>query len=564
MSNESVARAFREIAALLELKGEPVFKIRAYERAANQIARADDMEDLAREGKLTDLPGIGKAMADKIAYFLVTGSIPTLTELRKEIPAGLIELSTLPGLGPGRIRTLRDTLGVESMETLEDAIQNGSIRDVKGFGPKLVSEITRALDHWKRSRAYRSYSDAMDETRKIVAAARSAGATEVAVAGDLGRFREVVTSIVLVAASHSPGPFLDNLAVSADGEEREEGSVRFRTPGGLPATVRVVTPDTFGAVLAWETGAEKHRQSLIRLASEKGMIFSTDGLQREGSLLPTPDETAFFRSLGLPHLPPEIREGNDEVELAAEGKLPRLVERADIRGVLHVHSTWSDGLASIRAMAEQATAIGYNYLGLADHSRSAGYAGGLSTERLLAQGEDVRRLNTELAPFRIFHGIESDILADGSLDYDDETLKSLDFIVASIHSRFRMERKAQTERIAAALRHPSTTWLGHPTGRLLLQREPYDFDPDTIWKTAAESGKAVEMNTHEWRLDVDWRQMPALRDLGVPMPIATDAHDLEGLALSDLALCIARKGGLTPDDVPNTLDAESFAEWLRR
>ncbi|MBN1826240.1 MAG: DNA polymerase/3'-5' exonuclease PolX [Candidatus Eisenbacteria bacterium] len=562
MRNESVSAAFREIALLLELKGESSFQARAYRRAADGIDRAEDLADLAREGRLTDLPGVGKGLADKIAYFFATGSIPMLADLRREVPPGMVELTGIPGLGAGRARALREEIGVSSPEELEKAVADGRIAQVKGFGPKRIEDLTRALADWRRFRDFRLYHDAAKEAARIGEILRGRGASRTAPAGEVGLYREIA-GVIRVVAAMSPEAALHALAIEAD-TALEGDRVLFRSAAGLPGEARAVAPERFGAVLVWETGADAHRTALVAAARERGFLFDPKGLSRNGTPVETPDEETFFSLLGLPFLPPEIRERADVVEDAAAGRFPRLVVREDLKGALHVHSDWSDGTASIRAMAERAAEMGYAYLALSDHSRSAGYAGGLSAERLLEQAEEVDRVNTLLAPFRVFRGIESDILADGRLDYDDGALARLDFVVASVHSRFGLDREEQTERILRAILHPQTTWLGHSSGRLLLEREAYDFDAERVWRAAGEARKGVELNGHPSRLDVDWRVIPGLRALGVPVPIAVDAHDPEGLAVPEIAIRIARKGGLRPEEVPNTLGVEAFAEWIAR
>jgi len=564
MSNEEVARAFREIAALLELKGDSPFHARAYEKAADAIERAGDLVGLAREGRLTEIGGIGKGLADKIGYFLATGTIPMLDELRKEIPKGVVELARIPGLGPGRIRALRESIGIESPEDLQSALAEGRLSGVKGFGPKLLEDLGRALRLWTESRGLRLHRAGRRDAEEVLGALLALGAAEAAIAGDLARWREVVGDLSLVASHPSPSEFLAAAASRFPGSMIEGTTLRFSSASGLPVRVRVVPPSSFGAALALAVASPAHRAALERLAEERSLTLGEDGLLEEGRLLPARDEAALYAALGLPLLPPEIREGSGEIEAALRGPLPGLLVREEIRGAVHVHSAWSDGTASIREMAEKAIALGFEYLAIADHSRSAGYAGGLSIERLLAQGEEARSVAAETAPFRIFHGVESDILANGALDYPDEILEALDFVVSSVHSRFGLSREEQTARLVAAVRNRFTTVLGHPSGRLLLTREPYAFDADAVWDAAAETGTAVELNAHEERLDVDWRELPKLRERGVPIWIGSDAHAPDEMGDLDLAVHIARKGWIGPCAVLNTLPADAFAEAIRR
>jgi len=563
MDNATIAAAFREIALRLELKGESPFQVRAYRKAADQIAGADDAASLAREGKLTDLPGIGRTMADKIGYLLATGTAPILEKLREEVPDSLVEMTRIPGLGPGRIRTLREEIDAQSIDDVAGALAEGRLAAVKGFGPKTIADLERAIEHWRGNRSLRLHRIAREEAETIEETLRAAGASEVAIAGEIRRWIEVIGEIVLVAAGDDPEALRSAACSTFDDAEAEGDTIRFESPGGLPVRVRIAPPARFGAILACETGSAAHLSEVARIAESRGFRFDRDGLRDEaGTVVDTSDESTFYARLGLLTVSPEVREDGEEVELAASGTIPTLIVRDDILGAVHVHTTWSDGTKSLRAMAEHARTAGFRYIGIADHSRSAGYAGGLSAERLLAQGDEVRALNEELAPFRIFHGVESDILVDGSLDYEEEVLDKLDFVVASIHSRFGLSREEQTARLVAAIRNRYTTVLGHPSGRLLLTRRPYDFDPEPVWDAAKETGTAIELNAHEERLDVDWRQIGGLRDRDVDLWIGCDAHDFRGIEDLDLAVHAARKGWLGPCRIWNTLPADEFAKRI--
>ncbi|RPJ42858.1 MAG: hypothetical protein EHM19_09775, partial [Candidatus Latescibacterota bacterium] len=485
MTNEELARALREIADLLELRGESVFHARAYAKAADRIEEAGDLVRLAREGRLTEIEGIGKGLADKIGYFLATGKIPLLEELRSEIPAGVVEMARVPGLGPTRIRAIREALAVRSIEELEQALAEGRLSGVKGIGPKVIADIEKGLRLLRETRGLRLHRPARREAERIAGDLLAIGAEKAEIAGDLARWLETVREIAIVAAHADEAAFMEKACARFPGAVRDGAILRFSSESGLPVRVRVAAPRGFGAALVLETGSADHLRLLERRAAERSLLFDEKGLHSGGDLLPTPDEIAFYSRLGLPPIPPEVREGTIEIEAAIADPFPALIERSDIRGIVHAHTTWSDGTASLREMAEAARALGFEYLAIADHSRSAGYAGGLSVERLLAQKEEVRALAAELAPFRLFHGIESDILADGSLDYPDEVLAELDFVVASVHSRFGLPREEQTARIVRAVRNPFTTVLGHPSGRLLLSRAPYEFDSGPVWEAAA-------------------------------------------------------------------------------
>ncbi len=562
MANEEIASAFREIGRLLELKGESLFQVRAYGKAADRLVEAGDLAELIREGKLTDIPGIGKAMAEKIGYFMATGAIPQLEELRREIPQGVIDLAGLSGLGPGRVRKLRDEIGVESVEALEAAIQSGQAADIKGFGPKLLKNLRSGIDLWKRVRGLRLHMAGRREAEEIVSRALESGAPAAAPAGGIARGMETIDRVTVVIAIDEPAPLLNRLAAGLTGTDQTAETLCYTGRSELPIEIITVPPARFGGKLLLLTGSAAHLEQLKPIAETAGVELSGLSPARGDAPLEASNEAEAYQALGLPMIPPELREGRGEIEAAQQGRLPRLLESPDIRGLFHMHSTWSDGKATIEEMAEHAISLGLEYIGLADHSRSAGYAGGLSPDRLRAQSEEVARLNEKLAPFRIFHGIESDILAEGELDYEDELLGILDFVVASIHSRFGLEREAQTARLIRAVQNPHTTILGHSSGRLLLAREPYEFDSEAVWDAARTNDTVIELNAHEKRLDVDWRDIPAVRERHLLISIGPDAHDRRGLETLDMGIRIARKGWLTKEAVLNTMGRDEVTDWL--
>ncbi len=562
MANEQVVAALREMASLLELKGESPFQVRAYLKAADRLIEVEDVASLVREGRnLTDLPGVGKTLAEKIIHFITTGSIPQLEKLRREVPAGVVDMASLSGLGPGRVATLRRELGIESVEQLEEAVREGKVEALKGFGVKTVAAIAGSIASWKKNRRIRLHRVAREEGEEIASRLVEGGAAQAAVAGRIGRWHETASAIDVVAGVEGDA-VLASIVPGGMCVEKIEGGILFTGRTTIPVRVRAVRPEPFGAALLFATASPIHAERLASIAAERGMRLEKSGLFRGDEPVPTRDEESAYRELGLPFIPPELREGGDEIDLALAGRLPRLLERSDLRGVLHNHSTWSDGKASIREMAEHASALGFEYIGLADHSRTAGYAGGLSAERLLAQMEEVEKLRSEMAPFRIFHGVESDILKDGSLDYDDDLLSRLDYVVASIHSRYGMDREGITARLTAGASNRRTTILGHPSGRLLTERDPYDFDTGAVWDAAAKGGAAIELNAHEKRLDVDWREIPGVTARGLKIAISPDAHTRKGLGEIDLAVHIARKGRLMARDVINTMTGEEMEAYL--
>lgn len=462
------------------------------------------------------------------------------------------------------MRKLRTELQIESVQELEEAIASGKLESVKGIGPKIITQISGSIEQWKRNRGIRLHRIARREGEDILGRALESGATGGALTGRLGRYHPTVSVITLIAGAHDTEELSGRLAPIFPGAERTGSGLLFTGETGIPVRLTIVGAAQLGAARLWHTSSETHRNRLEQIAVEKGMKFDGEGLRRGDEIVSREDEEGAYQELGLPFLPPEIREGEKAIDLARAGNLPDLFERSHIRGVLHNHSTWSDGKASLKEMAEHSRTLGYEYFGIADHSRTAGYAGGLSAERLTAQMEEVARLNREMAPFRIFHGVESDILKDGSLDYDDELLERLDYVVASIHSRYGMDGPGITGRIVSAVRNARTTVLGHPSGRLLTQRDAYDYDREAVWDAAMEHQTSIELNAHEQRLDVDWEEIPAVTGRGLSICFSPDAHTRKGLGDLDLAVHIARKGWLTRDDVINTMGVAEMDEWMEK
>lgn len=570
MRAAQVADVLDEIGRLLEFKGENPFKVRAYVNAARALADLDEpLEIVLAEGRLRGIPGIGAAIADKVATYAETGSIPLLERLRGEIPAGVLELVAVPGLGPKRARAAFQALGVASLEDLEKAAVSGRLAEVPGFGAKTARTI---LANLARVRSYTGQwlaAEAWPLAGRLLAALRDdPDVAQAEIAGGLRRAMETVHDIDLVAASADPARVLERFAglpavaaVSARGDT--EATVRLA--GGIPAELRVVEPAAFPFALQYFTGSQAHNTHLGELARQRGLELNEyEFLRPDGTRVECTDEAAVYATLGLEWIPPEIREDRGEIEAAREGALPRLVERADLRGVLHVHTEWSDGRASIEAMAEAARALGYEYLAICDHSRSAAYAGGLSTERLLEQREEIERVNAGLDGFVVLAASEVDILADGGLDYPDDVLAGLDLVVGSLHGRLGLPREEQTERVLRAIENPWLDILGHPAGRVLNRREGADLDMERIMDAAAATGVALEINGDPHRLDLDWRWHRAAMDRGVRLAIDPDAHGPERLDYVDNGIAIARKGWVTREAVLNALPLDEFRKALRR
>ena len=557
-----------EYGVLLELSGANAFRVRAYTNAVRALETlAAPLDEMLAAGTLTEVKGIGKSVAELVAEFAETGTARAYEELRAAVPAGLLEMLRVPGLGPRKIIAIREALGVADLDALAEAARAGQLADLKGFGKKTQENILKGIDyiraHQGRFRAdiARASADQLLETL-----AQLPQTERVEVAGSLRRAKETVKDIDFVVsgtdAEAIAAAFVGHPEVKeilAQGETKS--SVRLKN--GLQADLRVVTAAQFPYVLHHFTGSKEHNVALRARAQARGLKINEYGLYRGEALVECGDEAAFFAAMDLAHIPPELREGMGEIAAAEAGALPELVTAADIRGMLHVHSTYSDGADSLAAMAAAVRARGYEYLGMADHSQSAAYAGGLKPDAVKRQWEEIDRLNEEMAPFRIFKGIESDILTDGALDYDDDILAQFDYTVVSVHSQFNLDRDKMTDRIVRAIEHPAATIVGHLTGRLLLDREGYKVDIDRIVAAAAEHGVAIEINAHPARLDIDWRHVKKARDQGVSIAINTDAHSIGGLDHLPYGIGIGRKGWLRAEDVPNALDADTIAAWFQ-
>ncbi|MDP6700104.1 MAG: DNA polymerase/3'-5' exonuclease PolX [Candidatus Latescibacteria bacterium] len=557
-----------EYGVLLELSGANAFRVRAYTNAVRALETLTaPLDEILAAGTLTEVKGIGKSVAELVAEFAETGTARVYEELRAAVPAGLLEMLRVPGLGPRKIIAIREALGVADLDALAEAARAGQLADLKGFGKKTQENILKGIDyiraHQGRFRAdiARASADELLETL-----AQLPQTERVEVAGSLRRAKETVKDIDFVVSGTDAETIAAAFVGHPEVEEilaRGETKSAVRLKNGLQADLRVVTAAQFPYVLHHFTGSKEHNVALRTRAQARGLKINEYGLYRGDALVECGDEAAFYAAMDLAHIPPELREGMGEIAAAEAGALPELITAADIRGMLHVHSTYSDGADSLAAMAAAVRARGYEYLGMADHSQSAAYAGGLKPDAVKGQWEEIDRLNEEMAPFRIFKGIESDILTDGALDYDDDILAQFDYTVVSVHSQFNLDRDKMTDRIVRAIEHPAATIVGHLTGRLLLDREGYEVDIDRIIAAAAEHGVAIEINAHPARLDIDWRHVKKARDQGVSIAINTDAHSIGGLDHLPYGIGIGRKGWLRAEDVPNALDAETIAAWFQ-
>lgn len=562
----------RELAILCELRGENAFRARAFEAAARAVEQHPvSVAALAREGRLQELPGIGRGVNDLIVEMVRTGTCALRDELLASLPPGLLELLTLPGLGPKRVRRIWQELGAATVEDLERACRDGRLLELPGFGKRIRDGILEGMEFRRQTRGRFLLSTALTAAEDTMVGLRESGAfSSVEPTGALrrgARTIEVVDLLVVLRDEAQPGAALGvvvNLDDGGDSPEKPEVNFPLRIRrSGVPVVVHATRRERAAVELARSTGVAAHWDRLRERARETGLELADDGLLRKGNRLPLETERALYDALDLAWVPPELREGDGEVVAARLRRLPGLVTRQDLRGLVHAHTTASDGLLSLEALALASAERGYEYLCVSDHSRSAAYAGGLSVERLRAQHQEARALDRSLRPFRVFHGVESDILADGSLDYGDEVLAELDFVIGSVHSGLVMSPEKATQRLIAAVRSPFLTILGHPSGSLLLEREGYRYDEDRLLAALREGGVVLEHNCNPSRLDPDWPLLKRAGEAGVLVALCPDAHDAAGLDDVAYGVVMARKAWLEPAHVMNCMRAEDLDEWLR-
>jgi DNA polymerase (family 10) len=570
MDKGAIAHALEEMAALLDLKGENSFKVRAFQNAARTVETfPGDLAAAVASGEFARVKGIGPGTLEVVRECLASGRSSALDALHAEVPPGLVAMLRISGMGSAKVRAVHHDLGITSLDALEAAARDGRLAALKGFGEKTAAKILKGVEFLRRTAGLRlvHHGDRL-AARLAQTIAALPGVDLLLVAGDLRRRLEVIRDVDLVALTNAAPASLAEALVRGGAAtatlSSDAAGFRVRLEGGATATVACAAPARSGHALAWATGSRSHLDLLERRAAEQGLTLDASGLRRSGADVPCADEEALYAALGLAWIPPELREGADEVARAAAGTLPRLVERADLRGLLHCHTTYSDGSNSVAELAEACRTLGYAWLGITDHSVAAAYAGGLSAERVAQQHAEIDAWNRASADLRIFKGVEADILADGRLDYGPDLLGRFDFVIGSVHSRFDLDVETMTARVLRALDDPHLTILGHPTGRLLLTRDPYPVDMHRVIARAAERGVAIEINADPQRLDLDWRLCREARDAGVAISIGPDAHSLAGLANVDVGIGIARKGWLRAEDILNTKDAEGFSEYAKR
>jgi DNA polymerase (family X) len=570
VKNFAIARLFYEIASLLQVKNESVFRVRAYQRGAQTLeALAEDVEAVAGRGELTRLPGIGKDLAAAIEEYLATDTIRRLEAMRADYPPKFLTLLEIPGLGPRTAKLLFEQRGVDSIERLEELCTTKAIVGVAGIQEKTCENILKGIGRWKAGRARTLLAPARAIAARVVDTLRVHGGVErIEVAGSLRRMRETVKDIDILVTSREPVRVIETLTSLPSVTEviaRGDTKASVRHQDGLQLDLRVVEPDAFGAALQYFTGSKEHNVKVREIASRRGLRISEYGVfdERSGRRVAGETEEDVYATVGLPWIPPELRENRGEIEAARDGRLPALVSVADIRGDLHAHTEWSDGHHPLEALIEAAEARGYEYVIVSDHSKSATIAGGLTAEELLSQVARIRVLQPRFR-VRILAGCECDIRADGGMDFPDEILRDLDFVLAAVHSRFRQSRDEMTARIVRALANPYVHVLVHPTGRLIGSREPYDVDLEAVFAAARQHAKALEINASPERLDLADGPARRAAELGIPVAISTDTHYLSDLDHLDLGVGVARRAWVGPSRVLNARPLDELLAWRPR
>lgn len=570
MDKKQVIEILEEIGTLLELKGENPFKTRAYENAARALRGvSEDLNELVASNRLRGIKGIGEAISEKITTLVTTGTLKYYEELRRSFPPGIMELLRIPGLGPKKAKKLLDVLGVASIDDLEKACKENRVAKLEGFSAKSQQNLLDGIQQIRQFASRHLYHHAEQAARPLFEAVKKhAKVIRAELAGSLRRHKETIKDIDIVASCKEADraaimdfftklPTVQNIIAKGD----TKSSVLLEN--GIAADLRLTTDKDFPYLLHHLTGSAEHNIALRGHGQKLGIKVSEWGLFKGEKLIRCKDETEIFAALGMSYVPPELREDTGELDAALKDKIPRLIENEDLKGVLHCHSTYSDGANSIREMAEECRRLGFEYFGICDHSMSVYYAKGLSPERVKQQHKEIDKLNAELKGFHIFKGTECDILPDGKLDYPDNVLASFDFVVASIHSSMNMTEEQATKRLIKAMEHPAVKIIGHPTGRLLLGREGYPINHRKVIEAAAELGVSIEINASPHRFDLDWRYCKYAAEKGVQISINPDAHEIAGIADIFYGVGIARKGWLRKNEVLNTKSTKEIAKWFR-
>jgi DNA polymerase (family 10) len=570
MKNQEIARIFNDIADLLEIKGENPFRIRAYRRAAQNIeGLAKDVAEISKDDLLT-VPGIGQDLAGKVEEYVRTGKLQFYEDLKKEVPAGLSALLSVPSLGPKTAKLLFEQLHIKDLETLERFARDHKLIGLPGIKEKTEENILKGIDMLKRGLERKPLGKVLPIANDILEhLKKKAPVKKLTIAGSIRRWKETIKDIDILATAENPKEVMKAFVhlphvrkILMQGPTKSSVIIHE----DLQVDLRVVEEESFGAALAYFTGSKAHNIRLREMAVKAGLKINEYGIFREkdDKRLGGEKEEDIYRILGLPYIPPELREDTGEIEAALSGKLPRLVEPGDIKGDLHVHSKWSDGSHDFKELITEAQRRGYHYIAITDHSKGLSIARGLTPERLLEEKKQIDSLNKSLKGFKLLAGIEVDIKNDGQLDLPDDILKRLDIVVASIHSGFKQNREQLTKRLVSAMHNPYVSIIAHPTGRLIGERDAYDIDIDKILGVAKETGTAIEINAYPLRLDFNDINARMAKEKGIPLVISTDAHTLNHFDFMHYGVSIARRGWLEKDDILNTLSYNSLIKALKQ
>jgi DNA polymerase (family X) len=575
MDKAEVAAVFEEIGTLLELQGENSFRCNAYHNAARALLQLEtNLAEVIREGRLTEVRGIGETLRDKITTLVETGHLPFYEDLKQKTPAGLLQMLRLPGIGAKKVKALHDQLGIDTLDKLKAACEADEVAQLKGFGAKTQQKILEGLAFLDQMGARVRLDQALPLAESLTAALKKVpGVLRIEVCGSVRRRRETIKDIDLLVSAVEAEPIMEAFVhlpevqqISGHGETKASVTVASVDDMGkkslINADLRVVRPEQFPFALNYFTGSKDHNVALRQRAQEYGLKLNEYALAGGKKAALCEEEADIYRALDLDYVEPEMREMTGEIEAAASHELPDLIELNDLRGAFHCHTNWSDGQNTLEEMALAAKALGWKYLGIADHSQSLNVAGGLTVERVHKQHAEIDALNAKLSPFRIFKGTECDILPDGQLDYADEVLATFDYVVASVHTHFNQTEGEMTQRIVRALSNQHVRMLGHATGRLLLRRDGYKVDLELVLQAAARHKKMVEINANPQRLDIDWIHCKRAKALGVMMVINPDAHQTAGLEHVHYGVSVARRGWLTKAEVFNTRTLGQVEKYL--
>ncbi len=570
MDNQGVSAVFYEIADLLDLQGV-AFKPAAYRRAARNIeSMEDDINKLASEGKVIDIPGVGEAMAKKIEEMLKTGKLRYLDELRAQLPEGLLDVLRVPDVGPKTAMVLYKELGITSLQQLKEAAQEKRLRNLKGFGEKTEERILQGIDSLEAKGKRTLLGEALPVGEEFVEYLKASQKLDkISIAGSLRRGRETIGDIDILVGDDEPASIMDSfVSYPKVAEVLMKGPTKstVRLKNGLQVDIRAVETKSYGAALCYLTGSKEHNVSMRRTGLDMGLKLNEYGLfeRDSGRMVAGATEEEVYEALGFRYIEPELRENSGEFEASKEGRLPKLVRQEEVRGDFHVHTEWSDGSNTIQQVAEHAAARGYEFVAITDHSQSMKIAGGLSPEDLRRQMSEVRKLDSAMGGRpRVLAGTEVDIKSDGTLDFPRALLKDLDIVVASVHSRFKMEKEDMTKRVVAAVESGSMDVLGHPTGRLIGERSGYQLDLERVFEAAKASGVSMEINSFPNRLDLGDINCRMAKDAGVRMALGTDAHHVDQMGFIRLGVITARRGWLEAKDVLNTVRAKDLEKHMR-